>query len=579
MRCCRKHHKGEGTKMDKKKLICIFLSLVLLLSALAGCGNTSATEAPSATGTRTGTTPSVTPSTNAGATSGTTPASEPPPSNRIGTLIIGTAADLEAPSRLVYNFDVYSGTLLQLAPVSIDENSEVQPLAAEYATSDYKSWTFTVIDGLTWHDGHPVTAEDIKFTIEYNALQANGEPQKTYTEINVIDDRTVVLVLPEPNVNYLSSITTMRLKPKHIFENIGDMKDATTEQMTLGCGPYKFVGYDPDAGTFTFTAYDDFVWGKPNVDTVIFRMFGSVDTLNLAVKAGEVDMAYAYAGGVGAAAAADFATASNVKLIAIKDTSNTAVFVFNNSVSPGNNINIRKAIACAIDYDKFHELFGSEYSVHSTEGFVPKGTFGYIDTPELVRDLGKSREFLVAAGASDTDGDGIVEYDGKPLSIELMVRSDIPVYERYAELLKANLMEVGIELTFNITDVPNFREITEKTHTNQAMVSKFTAYGMGMQAGMGTSYLSGRGSSNGQGQIMDETFDAIINRLKTSATPDAYKAAAAECQTWYAKNMPAIALFWDSYIQAVNARLDGFVVDGTFGLLNTRTWFSITEKQ
>jgi peptide/nickel transport system substrate-binding protein len=493
-------------------------------------------------------------------------------------LIIGTAADLEAPSRSVYNFDVYSGTLSQLAPVYIDENAEVNPLAAEFTTTDYKTWTLTVLDGLTWSDGKPVTAEDFKFTIEYNALQSSGKPQTTYTAINVIDRRAVELVLPEPNVRHLSGLTTLRLMPKHIFENIADMSTATEAQMTVGCGPYVFEGRSADAGTFTFRAREDYVLGKPKVDTVIFRVFGSVDTLNLALKAGEIDMIYAYAGGVGAAAARDFKAASGITLQAVKDTSNTAVFVFNNKLPPGDDIHIRKALAYAIDYDKFHELFGSEYSVHSTAGFVPKGTYGYIDTPELARDLVKSREFLAATGAKDTNGDGIVEYKGAPLIIELMVRSDIPVYQRYAELLKSNLAEAGIGLRFNITDVPNFREITEKTHTNQAMVTKFTAFGMAMQAGMGTSYLSGRGSSNGQGQILDEAFDGIVNKLRTAAAPEAYLSAAAEAQKYYAENLPAIALFWDSYIQAYSSKITGFTVDGTFGLLNTRTWYSISAK-
>jgi peptide/nickel transport system substrate-binding protein len=499
-------------------------------------------------------------------------------SKRIERLIIGTAADLEAPSRSVYNFDVYSGTLSQLAPVYIDENVEVKPLAADFATADYKTWTLTVIDGLTWSDGKPVTSEDIKFTIEYNALQSSGKPQTTYTEINIVNPRAVELVLPQPNARHLTGLTTLRLIPKHIFENIADMTTATEAQMTVGCGPYVFERRDAEAGAFIFKAREDYVLGKPKVDTVIFRVFGSVDTLNLAMKAGEIDMIYAYAGGVGAAAARDFKTAPGVTLRAVKDTSNPAVFVFNNNRAPGNDINIRKAAAYAIDYDRFHELFGSEYSVHSTAGFVPKGTYGYIDTPELARDLAKSREFLAAAGAADTDGDGIVEYKGAPLIIELMVRSDIPVYERYAELLKANFAEAGIGLALNITDVPNFREITEKTHTNQAMVTKFTAFGMGMQAGMGAAYLSGSGSSNGQGQIFDEAFDGIVNKLRTAATPEAYLSAAAEAQNYYAENFPAIALFWDSYIQAYSSKLTGFTVDGTFGLLNTRTWYSISAK-
>jgi peptide/nickel transport system substrate-binding protein len=514
---------------------------------------------------------------------GCTPSRQEPPleteseAGQIDRLVIGTTTDLEAPSRSVYNFDVFSGTLLQMAPVWMDEFGEFHPLLTEYEMLNPGVWRFKVIDGMAWHDGEPVTAEDIKFTIEYEALQSTGKPQTTYSALNVIDEKTLEMVLNVPNVRHLSGLTTMRIIPKHIFETLEVMADASEAQHTVGCGPYKFAAFDHAAGTVEFTANENYPRGSPRVKTIVFRIFGSPDTLHMALKNGEIDIIYAYANGIGVAAAADFAAYDTIKLKAVKDTSNTAVFVFNNNRSPGNDINIRKAVAYAIDYDKFRELFGSAYSTPSTEGFLPAGSLGYIDTPQLKRDLEKSKSFLAAAGAADIDGNGIVEYQGKPLSIVLDTRNDLPVYQRYGELLKANLAEAGIDLTLKPEDVPTFRTITEQTHTHEAMISKFTAYGMGMQAGMGAAYLDGNNPSLAQGQIMDPAYGAIVSRLKSAVDLEEYAAAAADCQRYYAETMPAIALFWDSYIQAYNARLDGFVIDGTFGLLNIQTWYSLAE--
>jgi peptide/nickel transport system substrate-binding protein len=497
---------------------------------------------------------------------------------RIDQLIIGTTTDLEAPSRSVYNFDVFSGTLLQMAPVWMDEFGEFHPLLTEYEMVNPGVWRFTVIDGMAWHDGVPVTAEDIKFTIEYEALQSTGKAQTTYSALTVIDEKTIEMVLKVPNVRHLSGLTTQRILPKHVFETAAVMADASEAQHTLGCGPYKFTAFDHAAGTVEFTANENYPLGSPRVKNVVFRIFGSPDTLHMALKNGEIDLIYAYANGIGVSAAADLAAYDTISLKAVKDTSNTAVFVFNNNRSPGNDLNIRKAVAYAIDYDKFRELFGSEYSTPSTEGFLPAGSLGYIDTARLSRDLDKARGFLAAAGAVDADGDGIVEYQGKPLSITVDLRNDVPVYERYGELLKANLAEAGIGLTLKLEDVPSFRTITEQTHSHEAMVSKFTAYGMGMQAGMGSAYLDGNNPSLAQGQIMDPAYGLIVSRLKSALNLEEYVAAAADCQRYYARTMPAIALFWDSYIQAYNAELEGFVIDGTFGLLNMQTWYSIGKS-
>jgi peptide/nickel transport system substrate-binding protein len=536
--------------MFKRKLVKIIpflLVLVLLISTFASCNE------------------------NGGKTTN-------PAAGKIDTLIVGTTMAIEKASRSEYYFDVLTGTISQMALVKVDETGAYQPLMAEYETNDSKTWTFTITDGLTWHDGTPVTAEDIKFTIEYLDLQNNGGYLSKYEDIVVLNDRQIRLVLKEANTRHLSNFTAMRIIPKHIYDGVADMATVAEELATIGCGPYKFVRFDKNAGVIEFAAYKDYVGGVPNVKNVIFKMYSNADTMNLALKAEEIDMVYYYAGGVDPTAAEDFASNGNITISTVKDASNTAVLVFNNNQSPCDDILIRKAIAAAIDYDKFRELFGSEYSTPSRTGFIPEGTAGFIETEVLTRNLDAARAYLAEAGAVDSNNDGTVEYHGEPLVIELLVRSDKPIYTRYAELLQLNLAEVGITITLKIVDVAEFRSISEKEHTNQMMVTKFTAYGMSSGAGMGSAYMSGRGTSNGQGQIMDEAYAEIVARLGSATTMEEYLAAAADCQEYYAENMPAVALYWDCYIQAYNSKLSGFVIDGTFGLLNMATWFSIEEQ-
>jgi len=527
------------------KIIPLVLSAVLLLSTFASCtgdGNQTAKE------------------------------------GSIDTLIVGTTMAIEKASRSDYYFDVMTGTISQMALVRVDGNGEYQPLMAEYQTTDGKTWTFTIMDGLSWHDGTPVTAEDINITIEYLDRQNNGGYLSKYEDLVVLNDKQIKMVLKETNTRHLSNLTAMRIIPKHIYDGIEDMSTVAEELATIGCGPYKFVRFDKNAGVIEFTAYNDYVGGIPNVKTVIFKMYSNADTMNLALKAEEIDMVYYYAGGVDITAAEDFLNNGNITISTVKDASNTAVLVFNNNMSPCNDVLIRKAIAAAIDYNKFRELFGSQYSTPSRAGFIPEGTAGFIETEILTRDLDAARAYLAEAGAIDSNSDGVVEYQGEPLIIELLVRSDKPIYTRYGELLQLNLAEVGITITLKIVDVAEFRSISEKEHTNQMMVSKFTAYGMGMGAGMGSAYMSGRGTSNGQGQIMDDEYAEIVARLGSAASMEEYYEAAADCQEYYAANMPAVALYWDCYIQAYNSNLSGFVIDGTFGLLNMCTWFSIEEQ-
>lgn len=96
------------------------------------------------------------------------------------------------------------------------------------------------------------------------------------------------------------------------------------------------------------------------------------------------------------------------------------------------------------------KLFGTEYATTGNFGIIPKGSFGYIDTEKLTRDLEKSKQYLEQAGAKDANQDGILEYNGKDLELELLVRTDKPTYARMAELLTSNLKEVGIKVSSKI---------------------------------------------------------------------------------------------------------------------------------
>ena len=106
---------------------------------------------------------------------------------------------------------------------------------------------------------------------------------------------------------------------------------------------------------------------------------------------------------------------------------------------------------------------------------------------------------------------------------------------------------MGIKITLKIVDVAEFRSISEKEHTNQMMVTKFTAYGMSSGAGMGSSYMSGLGTSSGQGQIMDAAYAEIVDRLGSATSMEEYFAAAADCQEYYAANTSSVALYRDCY--------------------------------
>ncbi len=546
--------------MKLKKLLSLTLAALLTLS-LVSCAGKDNSSTPN-TQDNTDTNNSV---------------QDTPEEKAIDTFIVGTTAEITTANRAEYNFDVISGTLSQLAPVWLDENGEFQPLLCDYSTEDSKIWTLTVRDGMTWHDGQPVTAEDIKFTLEYLDTQTDGGYADSYADIRIMDESTIELELETPNPRQLSTLTTLRIMPKHIYEGVEDYTTVPNEQANIGCGPYKYTRFDPDAGIVEFTAFEEYPDGAPKAKTVILKLFDNADTMYMSLKSGDIDMIYKYSGGVDPTVVDDLSSVDTITLQPVSSTANSACLIFNNNAFPGNNESIRKAIVNAIDYDQFRTLFGSAYAKASNAGFIPEGSYGYIETPQLSRDLDKARELLAQAGCTDSDSDGFVEYNGEKVTLEVLLRSDKPEHARYAELLKNNLAEIGIDVVLNVQEVAAFRELTEQQKAHTAVITGLTAYGMSMKQGMASLYMAGK-NSMGYGEIYDDAYLALLDNADTAATMDEYKAVAAEIQEYYAEALPAVAFFWDSHIQAYQSVYSGFVTDATFGIMNVQTWMNLASK-
>ena len=227
-----------------------------------------------------------------------TEAAEPASAYAIDTLTIGTTASIETAVFGEYNFDMLASGVSELPLVYQDTMGEYHPLLASYTTEDAATWTYTIQDGMTWSDGEPVTAEDILFTLQYD--QANGSAnfeaqtdnegkvtEAKYTGYTISDDKmSISLTLASPNVRELSNMTSFRVMPKHIYEG----KDTVTEaEGRITCGPYVLESFNKEAGTITFVVNDKYP-AKPNVERIVYQLFGNEDTMYLALQQGDIDM-------------------------------------------------------------------------------------------------------------------------------------------------------------------------------------------------------------------------------------------------------------------------------------------------
>lgn len=561
-----------------KKVGSLLLAVLMVLS-LAACGKTPAE-------------PTQILSTQPSTETPTTEATEPASTYAIDTLTVGTTAAIETAVFGEYNFDMLASGVSGLPLVYQDTKGEYHPLLATYATEDAATWTYTIQDGMTWSDGEPVTAEDILFTLQYD--QANGSAnfeaqtgedgkvtEAKYTGYSLSDDKmSISLTLASPNVRELSNMTSFRVMPKHVYEG----KNTVTEaEGRITCGPYVLESFNKEAGTITF-AVNEYYPQKPNVEKIVYQLFGNEDTMYLALQQGDIDMVWAYSTGVAGTYQDVLSTDTNVSLVNVAAANAPAVLAFNNAKGLFSDENLRQAVSYALDYDAFKTYFGSAYAEIPNRGFVPSTTVGYTDTEKLTTDTAKADEYMKAAGYTEKNADGFyVNADGAAAAFTLTVNAAKETHVGYAEMIKTQLEAFGIQVNLDAVDKDAYNaktsnKFSENNITMEAAIYGYTAAGMGMGNGLGSIYVDGNHAVQGGCQVFDEAFSSILDELKAAKTIEEYYTGAAKLQDYYAAHMPLIALYWDNMMLAYSSKLDNVTVDAVFGLNNVNNWFSITKK-
>ena len=565
--------------------IAMLMVLMVTMGMFSGCGAPTVddnTKAPTEAATK-GT-------ENSGETDA--PETEAPKTPTINQITIGTTSVIETATREEYAYDMLASGVSEIPLVYQDTLGNYHPLMATYETADATTWTYTIVDGMTWSDGTAVTAEDILFSLQYadangsaNLVDQTDSEGKTtaakYTAYELSEDKmSISLTLAAPNVRELSNMTSFRAMPKHIYEG----KDNVTEaEMRIGCGPYLFESFNKEAGTISFVI-NPYYPQTPNVEKIVYRIFGNDDTMYMALQSGDIDMTWNYSMGVASTYVDVLAALENVTLESVAAANVPAVLTFNNAKGPFADKNLRKAVAAALDYESFKLYFGSAYAQTPNQGFVPTTTVGYKETDVSFTDQAKAEQYLAAAGYTEKNKDGFyVDNEGKVLGFTLTVNSGKAAHVGYAELVKTNLEAVGIQVILETLDSASYNaktsnKFSENNITMEAAIFGYTAAGMGMMNGLASIYVDGTHAVQGGAQVYDPAFQNIIAEMTDAKTVAKYTQAAGKLQDYYAEETPLIALYWDNMMYAYSSAYENITIDYTFGLNNVTNWFTITAK-
>ncbi len=513
----------------------------------------------------------------------------------VKNLIIGTVAKNDVfnatSAKGVFGVMNYNG-LTQGNFVYRDADGSLKPyfFRSFEISEDGKEFHFTFPTDAVWHDGVPVTADDIVFTFDYMKNVMQSGYLKELEECVIESENSGKLVFSEPVAYYwINSTFNGRVYPKHIWENITDYKEYTGEDASIGCGPYKLVKVDKDSQTSYYEAVPENNYaGEITVDKVTCQTYADKAAIVMALLNGEIDCYYNYADPISADLMDSLKGAKDINL-GQSDYAGNFQMTYGMERKPCEDINVRKAIRLALNYDKLAKLINGDYGQAPGAGIIPPTAKGHDSSlPLLSMDLDAANKMLDKAGYVDKDGDGYRDYpDGSPLDIMVTPQFSSKkgdILKRIAETVMASLKEVNIKTHID-EDSLRSSEIWEKNIEDGKydLAIGYTTSGYGYYFSsfryfIATPRFEGEktwiwGTFHNQ-EYHDAYFDMVL-----ASSDSEYNKYSSKMQHMAEEHCYAQALCWEQAFNPYRTdKYQGWIDFPGWGVVNARTFYTLTEK-
>ncbi len=357
---------------------------------------------------------------------------------RGGTLrgaVVGPITSLDPYTSKLSSGDSITYRFMYNSILEISSTGELIPeLASEWSISeDGLTYTFTLVEGVTFHDGTPLDGEAIKWNLE--RYKQEGSSYSSADRLRVIDTidastpGTLVITLVSPNTPFLTNMGAVPIVSPTAVESMGDDFQLTG----IGSGPFKTVSWEPGA-TATFERFEEY-WetapdgeALPYLDGVVIEGVpdDSVRLLNLQSGQFEVNER------INPRDVATLQANQDIEVIPVSHAT-PYIIALNPTKAPFDNKLLRQAVAAALDRQAIIDniSFGTGYTL--AIAFLPESWF-YIEGPQAEYNPDRARELLAEAGYPD----------GIDITFSIINR---PTDATIAQIAKAQLDEVGIRTT------------------------------------------------------------------------------------------------------------------------------------
>ncbi|TNC61837.1 peptide ABC transporter substrate-binding protein [Rubellimicrobium roseum] len=466
----------------------------------------------------------------------------------------------------------------------VDQDGNFFPLlAAEVPTvenggisADGLTWRVKLRDGVTWHDGTPFTAEDVKFTIEllvnpeFKSWRSTGHDQ--VRNLTVVSPTEITWTMEKPFAPYLSLLAGTFIVPKHAFEG-QDPNTAPFNNTPIGTGAYKWK--NRVAGDhIELEANTNYFGDGPYLERLVIKYIPDLTVLYTQFKTGDIDLV-----GLQWITPDHYEEAKGLsdRVVEVVGTATFESLSFNMQRPQFQDLAVRQALYHAIDKQAIIDAL--YYGVPSpTETFMPRESFYYNDAlPAHEYSPDKARALLDEAGWVPGD-DGIRVKDGVRLAFTNSTTAGNHLREQVQQFLQQSFQDIGVEMT--ISNLP-----PAVMWGDYWMLSQFDSVVVGLNVLTGadpdasTFFLSSASpAKGGAGQntwvYENPEVDALLTQGAETVVPEERREAYLKIQEILRADLPFLPIYQYAVIHGRKAGVEGFAgnVNNRIDTWNVRSW-------
>lgn len=351
-----------------------------------------------------------------------------------GDLIVAAGGDIDTldphVSQLLLYGDMVRRTVFNCLVTYADDLSYVGDLAESWENPDDMTYVFTLREGVTYHDGTPVTAADVEFSFG-RVVEKETVWSSRLTNVEsyeVIDDRTISVKLKTVQADFLDGLTQIAIISEAIAADI--------ENTPIGTGPFTFVEWVPNDHISLAANPDYFTAGQPGVATLRFNILPEPQVAITNLKSGDVQ-------GVLNVPVTQSTALKGDSSVAVVEVATSSIPLFEmlgkNHETIRSNARVRQALAMCLDKNAIQQ------TVYAGGGF-PKWTFvgseswAYADLPGYDYDPEGAKAILAEEGASD-------------LEFTVLSIQGYPEGEQASTIWQAGLAEAGVKLNIELQEL------------------------------------------------------------------------------------------------------------------------------